>query len=136
MSIYWNHFVINVDNKTAEQWSFAGAAPTAGTIQVSGAIPSADSTSTVYIGRSSSDSTAGASGTANWTSPDQVVLEVTYNAPNTGDPSMSVSLSGTNQSRYTVDPDGSATSLPCDGSGCPINSGYRLYTGSITISKS
>lgn len=127
MSIYWNHFTIIIDNQTTTQLTYGGVDSLNGTVTVGASVPKGSKVTACTV-QSWSDSTSGASGTAKWaTDRDNVTLGVQFSAPNTGDPSGVPLLSGVGKSNYVY----TATMSACDGSGCPINSGYRQWTLTI-----
>jgi hypothetical protein len=131
MSIYWNHFFINVDNETDSDLTWGGCDPLTGTLQSGQDVPKGTTVNSACAVQSASDSTAGVSGTAHWGTVDNVTLGVQFDGPNAGDPSGVPSLTGANKGKYKV----SATMGACDGSGCPVNSGYRQWTLTVTFSE-
>jgi hypothetical protein len=130
MSIYWNSFTIIVVNNTNTNLTWGGVNPLNGTVQTGVNVPKG-TTVTACTVQSWSDSTSGASGTANWsTDRDNVLMAVQFSAPNTGDPSGVPLLSGAGKTNYSY----TSTLSSCSGSGCPINSGYRSWTLTVTLS--
>lgn len=139
MSIYWNHFSISFVNNSGVTWDYTGTTPQDGSVQTYANVPPAITPDAVlaFVARSSSDSTSGASGTATWASQNGVALSVLYDAPNTGDPSASATFGNQpNRKNFAISPLPVTTDdLPCSGSGCPINSGYRAYALTLTLSQ-
>ena len=131
MSIYWNSFTIMFINNTNYDLNLNTPQIIAGTVQSASAVPknTASPGLKAFLGRSSSDSTAGASGYAKWTTPDGVTCNVYYNAPNTGDPAGLPTLDGVNAGNYKF----TGGSITCSGDGCNINSGNRNYTMTVTL---
>ena len=133
MSIYWNTFTILFINNTG--YDLAVSTPQIISRTVQSALPVPKNTASpglkAFFGQSSSDSTSGASGYAKWTTPDGVVCNVYYNAPNTGDPAGLPTLDGINAGNYKF----TGGEITCSGSGCNINSGYRGYTMTVTLDK-
>lgn len=129
MSIYWNHFTIVINNQSNTDLSWSGVDPLNGTIQIGIDAPKKQTTTACKV-QSWSDSTSGAYGTARWSTRDNVTLKVQFSAPNTGDPSGVPALEGVNKINYTY----SSVMSACSGDGCPINSGNREWTLTVTFS--
>lgn len=134
MSIYWNSFTIMFVNQTSTGLTLGTPNIISGTVQSAVSVPKQTLPPGLkaFFGRSSSDSTSGASGYAKWTTDDDgVTCSVYYSAPNTGDPSGLPTLDGINAGTYTFD----GGPITCSGDGCDINSGNRNYTMTVTLKK-
>ncbi len=133
MSIYWNSFTIMFVNQTSTDLTLGTPNIVSGTVQSATSVPKMTQPPGInaFFGRSSSDSTSGASGYAKWTTDDGVSCVVYYSAPNTGDPAGLPTLDGINAGQYTFD----KGSITCAGDGCNINSGNRNYTMTVTLKR-